>query len=293
MIIPSEVRMAATLLSAAALITGCCGPKRDGTAMRYQSSPSGVAYSETSPGTTTESVRTDLSEAPAPATTEERTRVRSGDTEKEWALPLYSEELRVGKREVENASVRLRKTVRTETANQPIELKRETVVIDREAFEKARQAANEGRPNEFGAAFEEKEIVIDLKREEPVVEVQSFLSGRIVADKRVTTERQTVSRPVRHEDVEIIKSGNERDIVVSERLQAESNRNIGAPAAGQDRQVGGSTERDVKVRDNSTGVEVDRKGVKQGTIDNQKRIPAKGGSADLQPNKTQTDKTRD
>ena len=46
------------------------------------------------------------------------------------------------------------------------------------------------------------------------------------------------------------------------------------------------SERDVKVRETTDGVRPDS------TIDNQDRIPAKGGGADLQPNKLQTDKTR-
>ena len=86
----------------------------------------------------------------------------SAGPQNEWSLPLYSESLRVGKREVENGSVRLHKVVRTENASQPIDLRRETVVIDREAFDQARRDATAGQPNDLGMAFQEKEITIDL-----------------------------------------------------------------------------------------------------------------------------------
>jgi uncharacterized protein (TIGR02271 family) len=153
-------------------------------------------------------------------------------------MPLYSESLKVGKRDVESGSVKLRKTVKTETASQPIELRRETVTIDRQAFESAQQAANAGQPNDIGAAFQEKEIVIDVKREEAVVEVAPYISGRIVAQKRATTEKQNVDRQVRREVVEVIKQGDTQNIIVSEKVTQDSA--VGAPKSEGGKQTGES-----------------------------------------------------
>src|SRR4051812_3863168 len=47
----------------------------------------------------------------------------------ELVIPLYQESVNVGKREVEAGAVRLRKIVRTETVNQPVEIRHEDVVI--------------------------------------------------------------------------------------------------------------------------------------------------------------------
>jgi len=126
--------------------------------------------------------------------------------------------------------------VRTETVSQPVELQRETVVIDRESFDGSRGSAEAQRMNAANA-FQEKEIVINLKRQEPVVEVQPFLSGRIVAQKRTTTERQDVSRQVRQEQVDVVKSGNDQDVIVSENLNAKTTA-TGAPAAQQGVEAG-------------------------------------------------------
>jgi uncharacterized protein (TIGR02271 family) len=214
-----------TTLSTALLFTGCCGPKESRSAL-YRSSSTTTAYAADTSSDTT--VRTNVREQ------ESTTNAIAGQND--YSMPLYSESLRVGKREVENGSVRLRKTVKTENTSQPVELRRETVTIDREAFESAQRAANAGQPNDIGAAFQEKEIVIDLKREEPVVEVQPYVSGRIVAQKRATTERQNIDRQVRHEVVEVIKQGESKDIVVSERVTQDTS--AGAPGRESNRQTG-------------------------------------------------------
>lgn len=216
-------------MSTALLFTGCCG-SRDKSTAAYRSNYSTTSYANDTSSTTDASARTNVREQEGASVT---------TNQNEISMPLYSESLRVGKREVENGSVRLKKSVRTETASQPVELRRETVTIDREAFENAQRSANAGQPNDIGAAFQEKEIVIDLKREEPVVEVQPFVSGRIVAQKRSTTDRQNVDRQVRHETVEVIKQGDSKDIIVSERVN--QNTAVGAPGQDTQRRTGTET----------------------------------------------------
>jgi len=219
-------------LSTAVLFAGCCGPKENRSAL-YRSSSRTTAYaSDTSPRT----YDTSSSTSSRSYVREQESTTNTVTGQNDYSLPLYSESLRVGKREVENGSVRLRKTVKTENASQPIELRRETVMIDREAFENAQRAAANGQPNDVGAAFQEKEIVIDLKREEPVVEVQPYVSGRIVAQKRATTDHQNIERQVRRETVEVIKQGDAKDIIVSERVTQDTA--VGSPAKDSERQTG-------------------------------------------------------
>jgi uncharacterized protein (TIGR02271 family) len=227
------------VLTTAVLFTGCCGPKEKRSAL-YRSGSATTTYSTDTGASSRSYVRDE--ESTRTSTITQTTARQEGAVQNDYSMPLYSESLRVGKREVENGSVRLRKTIKTENAAQPIELRRETVTIDREAFEGAQRAAAASQPNDIGAAFQEKEIVIDLKREEPVVEVQPYVSGRIVAQKRATTEHQNIERQVRHENVEVIKNGESKDIVISERVTQDTA--VGAPSTARERESGNGQTRE-------------------------------------------------
>jgi uncharacterized protein (TIGR02271 family) len=88
----------------------------------------------------------------------------------------------------------LRKIVRTETVQQPVELKREEIVIER-------VPASGTQPAE--TSFEAQDIFIPLRREEPVVQKEARVKEEVRVGKKVETERQTISEQVRKEDVEI------------------------------------------------------------------------------------------
>ena len=135
-------------------------------------------------------------------------------------MQLTEEELKIGKRQVESGAVRLRKVVRTETVNQPVELKREDVVIER-------VPANEARGSS-GEAFRQEVKVIPLHREEPVVEKESRVREEVRATKRTETERRNISETVRKEDVEVLQgqhAGEER-IRGDERMREEREQSI-------------------------------------------------------------------
>jgi stress response protein YsnF len=57
---------------------------------------------------------------------------QSSQDRNEVVIPLHEERLNVGKRTVDAGQVTIRKIVKTETVNQPIQLRHETLVIDRE-----------------------------------------------------------------------------------------------------------------------------------------------------------------
>src|SRR6266403_5542296 len=123
------------IASSVALINGCCTSHKGGSA-NYSS------YESTAPATTTTA-------APAAET---------GSV----TIPLYEENVAVGKREVDAGTVTIRKVVKTETVNQPVELRRETISIDR-------QPAS-GTPADQSKAFTDQQFTIQLHNEEPVVE---------------------------------------------------------------------------------------------------------------------------
>ncbi len=103
------------------------------------------------------------------------------------------EELRVGKREVEAGSVRLRKWVETEPVEADVELRRETAHVTREAID---QPVSD-------AAFDEQEIEVPLHAEEPVVQKQVVAKERVGIEKDAETERETVRDEVRKERIEV------------------------------------------------------------------------------------------
>lgn len=109
-------------------------------------------------------------------------------------MTLSEEELVVGKRQVEYGRVRLRKVVRTEHEEVPINLRHEEIEIER-------VPASSDSPSD--SAFGEQEINVPLMGEEAVVNKQSYATEQVRLNKTNTTETETVGGDVRRTDVEI------------------------------------------------------------------------------------------
>ncbi len=126
---------------------------------------------------------------------------QAGDGKDAETVELSEEQLKVGKREVSAGGVRLRKVIRTETVQQPIELKREEIVIERVPGSGEKPA---------GTCFEEQDVFIALRREEPVVEKEARVREQVRVSKKTKTDRQEISESLRKEDVEIEKQDKPR-----------------------------------------------------------------------------------
>jgi uncharacterized protein (TIGR02271 family) len=124
------------------------------------------------------------------ATGTDTTLTDQGQTE----IPLTEEELQVGKREVEAGRVRLRKVVRTEHQEVPVELRREDVEIER-------IPASEVSATD--SSFDEGTIEVPVTREEPVVGKEAHVTGGVRVSKTAETETRPVGGEVRKEDVEV------------------------------------------------------------------------------------------
>ena len=145
---------------------------------------------------------------------------------------------------VESGSVRLRKQVTTETVNQPVQIRRETLVVDREAGTGSQAASSPGTAATAGTAgtftpFEQGEIVIKLHKEEPVVEKRVIATGRVIAKTATDTEQVTVSREVRKENIDVEKIGNPQNVTISENVGARASDAVGGTGTGSG-QVKGS-----------------------------------------------------
>jgi uncharacterized protein (TIGR02271 family) len=120
------------------------------------------------------------------------TRVANSDTVR---VPVSEEQVSVGKREVEKGAVRIRKEVHTEVVNQPVELKREEVIVERVA---------PGTPGSVPAdAFEAGEIRIPVRKEEAVVQKTATVTGEVRLHKHVEHETKNVQATVRKETVHV------------------------------------------------------------------------------------------
>jgi len=134
-----------------------------------------------------------ITSAPTPATAE------TGQRSEATTVQLHEEQLKVGKRQVETGGVRLRKIIRTETVNQPVELQREEIVVERVPGKQSTQPG--------GKEFQQQDIYIPLRREEAVVQKETRVREEVRVSKKAQTERQSVSEQVRREDVEVQRSG--------------------------------------------------------------------------------------
>lgn len=136
-------------------------------------------------------------------------------------VQLKEEHLKIGKRDVEYGGVRLRKVVRSEVVNQPVELKREEIVIER-------VPATGAKP---GGDFSEEEIYVPLRREEAVVGKETEVTEEVRIGKKEQREKQTISETVRKEDVEIEEQGG----VSGSRITGKSDRNRPTPYQPKER----------------------------------------------------------
>jgi uncharacterized protein (TIGR02271 family) len=157
----------------------------------------------------------------------------------ELSIPLHEEQIQVGTRKVESSAVRLRKQVTTETVNQPVQIRRETLVVDREAAGQSPASTNQsGTLSGLLGPFQEGEILIRLYSEEPVVEKRIVPSGRIVAQTRTNTEQMTVQREIRREKIDVEKIGNPQDVTISEKVSRPSQEAVGGTSTGSEQTKG-------------------------------------------------------
>ena len=126
---------------------------------------------------------------------------RPAGAREQASITLSEEEVKVGKREVEYGGVRLRKIIRTEVVNQPVELQREEIVVERTAAGQGSQAR--------GKSFEQEEVYIPLRREEAVVQKEARVREEVRVSKRSEKERQNIQERVRKEDVQVERSGQQ------------------------------------------------------------------------------------
>ncbi|HKQ40529.1 MAG TPA: YsnF/AvaK domain-containing protein [Verrucomicrobiae bacterium] len=219
-------------VSCAAVLAGCYHPDRSTRSSHYQSS-----YSQGSGLTSSDNA---YSSSQAQGATGAQTDQTTGTGEiqsERVVIPLHEEQVQVGKRTVETGQVRLRKQITTETINQPVEIRKETIVVDREPasgtttstsqsyqsnsrgqqFQQGQSSQLQSQASSISQPFEQGEIVVRLHSEEPVIEKRTVPAGNIVVETRVNNEQVNVQQQVRREKIDVDK-GNAQNVIVSEKL---------------------------------------------------------------------------
>jgi uncharacterized protein (TIGR02271 family) len=116
----------------------------------------------------------------------------------EEVIPVYEEQLRVGKREVGRGSVRVRSYVVEQPVQEQVRLREERVNVERRPVDRpADIAAGTAEP------FRERTIEVTATAEEAVIGKEARVKEEIVVSKDAEERTETVSDTVRRTEVEI------------------------------------------------------------------------------------------
>ena len=122
----------------------------------------------------------------------------AADRGQEEIMPVYEEQLRIGKREVGRGSVRVRSYVVEQPVQEQVRLREERVHVERRPVDRpADIAAGTAEP------FHERTIEVTAAAEEAVVGKEARVKEEIVVSKDAEERTETVSDTVRRTEVEI------------------------------------------------------------------------------------------
>jgi uncharacterized protein (TIGR02271 family) len=124
--------------------------------------------------------------APAPSRT-----INAGNQEK---LEVVEEEVQVGKREVQDNTVRVHTRVTEKPVTTPVNLREEHVTVERHPVNRPASPADV-------TAFQEATIEMTEKHEEPVVSKTARVVEEVVVGKEASERTQNVNETVRRKDV--------------------------------------------------------------------------------------------
>ena len=145
---------------------------------------------------------------------DQRTGTPEQRTAENVTIPLAEERVVLGKREVQAGGIRLRKVIRTEVVHQPIELRREEIIIER-------VPGPEGGPSATNV-FNEEVIFVPIHREEPIVAKEARIREEVRVRKTARVEHKDIEEHVRKEDIEVLNSEDAQQQSEPTRVQSPS-----------------------------------------------------------------------
>jgi len=121
--------------------------------------------------------------------------VRSLRSGEDAVIPIYEEQLRVGKRDVSHGRVRLRSYMVETPVNEQVTLRSERVDVERHAVDRPVSATD--------AMFQDRAIELEETAEEAVVSKQARVVEEISLRKEAHDRTETITDKVRRTEVEI------------------------------------------------------------------------------------------
>ncbi|EEF62564.1 YsnF/AvaK domain-containing protein [Pedosphaera parvula] len=232
----NKIKNTVVIASSLLLVAGCSST---GSHAKYQTEQAPVySYNESttqaaSMGATGTSAQTQTGAA------------MGGETAGQTVIPLEKETVQIGTQPVNTGGVQLRKVVRTETVTQPVQVRKESIVVERipAGATGAQYSQGGGGTNSLSTPFQGGELVINLQDETPVIHTQTVPAGSVVVRKQVSTQPMNVQQQVRREDVVAVPIGNTQAITISSNVTASSqNEAVGAApsTSGQSTGAAGS-----------------------------------------------------
>lgn len=119
---------------------------------------------------------------------------------KETAIPIVEEELRVGKREVEQGGVRVHTYVEEKPVTESVELRQENVYVERRPVDRSADASAIN-------AFQDRTFEVRQTAEEIVTDKQARVVEEVVVGKQVDTHTETVEDTLRRTRVDVEQMG--------------------------------------------------------------------------------------
>ena len=136
--------------------------------------------------------------APLPTATSPRPSTTAASGAREEVIPVYEEQLRVGKREVGRGSVRVHSYVVETPVQEQVQLREERVEVERRPVDRPATVGDVGAD-----AFRERTIEVTATAEEAVIAKETRVKEEIVVRKDEEERTQTVSDTVRRTEVEV------------------------------------------------------------------------------------------
>lgn len=120
-----------------------------------------------------------------------------GNGQSDETIEVMDEEMRVGKRDVDQGSVSVNARTVKEDVSQDVTLETERAVVDRKPVNRELSSADADK------AFEQRTIEVEETSEEAVVDKTAHVTEEIHVGTEVETETETVTGTERHTEVDV------------------------------------------------------------------------------------------
>jgi uncharacterized protein (TIGR02271 family) len=118
----------------------------------------------------------------------------------EQAIPVVEERLRVGKREVDRGSVRVRSYMVEEPVREQVQLREERVEVERRPVDAPTRPVPQGSPDDL---FQERTLEVAERGEEPVVAKEARVKEEVRVRKTAAERVEDIDDTVRRTEVEV------------------------------------------------------------------------------------------